>query len=112
MFRVWRTVACLILPYDTKSPALRRDFLVLLPRSYSRELLMVLKVLPILGPSKRMTAITTIATRARIIAYSTRPCPFSLGANNMLALLSSRFDPEEFPQYFHDMVSNQKLQPN
>jgi hypothetical protein len=33
---------------------------------------MVLKVLPILGPSKRMTAITTMATRARMIAYSTR----------------------------------------
>jgi hypothetical protein len=30
----------------------------------------------------------------------------------MLALLSEDFDPEEFPQYFHDMVSNQKLQPN
>ena len=41
--------------------------------NYRRELLMVLKVLPILGPSKRMTAITTMATRARMIAYSTKP---------------------------------------
>jgi hypothetical protein len=31
-----------------------------------------------------MTAITTMATSARMIAYSTRPWPFSLGANNMM----------------------------
>src|SRR4029079_13675286 len=40
---------------------------------YGSELLIVLKVLPIFGTSKRITAITTIATSARIIAYSTRP---------------------------------------
>jgi len=45
---------------------------------------MVLNVLPILGPSRRITAITTIATRARMIAYSTSPWPCSLGANNMV----------------------------
>ena len=49
---------------------------------------MVLKVLPILGPSKRTTLITTRATNARIIAYSTSPCPLSFGANNMTEFLS------------------------
>jgi hypothetical protein len=62
----------------------RQGFSLLVGAGYGRELEMVLKVLPILGPSKRMTAITTIATRARMIAYSTRPWPFSLGANNMV----------------------------
>jgi hypothetical protein len=33
-----------------------------------------------------MTAITTMATRARMIAYSTRPWPFSLGANNIMVI--------------------------
>src|SRR5574341_779581 len=60
--------------------------LLLLKADYGRELAMVLKVLPILGPSKRITAITTMATRARIIAYSTRPWPFSFGANNIVNL--------------------------
>jgi len=36
--------------------------LLLLPARYGRELEMVLNVLPILGPSKRMTAMTTMAT--------------------------------------------------
>src|SRR6266487_2999466 len=55
---------------------------------YGKELLIVLNVLPILGPSNRMTAMTTMATRARMIAYSTRPWPFSLGANNIITFLS------------------------
>ena len=55
---------------------------------YGREFEMVLKVLPILGPSKRTTAITTRATSARIIAYSTSPCPLSFDANNMTEFLS------------------------
>src|SRR6188474_1387994 len=55
-----------------------------------RELLILLKTLPITGPRMVRAAITTIATKTRINAYSTRPCPFSLGANNMgYFLLSS-----------------------
>ena len=68
-------------------PKDRTSFL-LVRAGYGRELLMVLNVLPILGPSKRMTAMTTIAIRARIIAYSTRPWPFSFGANNIVLFLS------------------------
>ena len=56
-----------------KVPSFDGTFRMLSRASYGRELLIVLKVLPILGPSKRMTAITTIATSARMIAYSTRP---------------------------------------
>jgi hypothetical protein len=33
---------------------------------------------------------TIMATRERIMAYSMRPCPFSCGANNMMAFLSER----------------------
>jgi hypothetical protein len=47
------------------------------------ELLIELNVLPILGPSRRTTAITTSATNARMIAYSTSPWPFSWMADNM-----------------------------
>ena len=47
---------------------------------------------PIIGPRMVKAAITTIATKTRINAYSTRPWPFSLGANNMgYFLLSSVF---------------------
>jgi hypothetical protein len=35
-----------------------------------------------------MTAMTTMATSARMMAYSTSPWPFSFGANNMIAFLS------------------------
>jgi hypothetical protein len=52
------------------------------------ELFIELNVLPILGPSKRMIAITTNATKAMMIAYSTRPWPLSWGANNMDEFLS------------------------
>jgi len=41
------------------------------------------KTLPIAGPSRAKITITTIATNTKINAYSTRPCPFSLGANNI-----------------------------
>jgi len=43
----------------------------------------LLKMLPIAGPSNARITITTTATKTRIKAYSTRPCPFSFGANNM-----------------------------
>ncbi|MCK6567336.1 MAG: hypothetical protein HUU12_10060 [Anaerolineales bacterium] len=54
--------------------------------------LMVLKTLPMIGPRIMRTAITTMATKTRINAYSTKPWPFSLGENNMAPfLLSSEF---------------------
>lgn len=56
--------------------------------SHYRELLMVLKIFPTLGPIRRMIAITTMATNTRMIAYSTNPCPFSCGWNNMDEFLS------------------------
>ena len=60
-------------------------------RNYKEEL-MLLNVFPIIGPRRVKAAITTIATKTRINAYSTRPWPFSLGANNMgYFLLSSEF---------------------
>ena len=62
--------------------------LSLLRPGYGNELLMLLNVLPILGPSKRMTAITTMAMSARMIAYSTKPWPFSLGAKSIITFLS------------------------
>ena len=71
---------------NKKAPSNDGAFLLLSRAGYGRELEMVLKVLPILGPSKRITAITTMATSARIIAYSTRPWPFSFGANNMVVI--------------------------
>ena len=76
-------------------------FRLLSRAGYGKELLIVLKVLPTLGPSRRITAITTIATSARMIAYSTRPWPFSFGANNMVEILSKcniMFMPERHPQ--------------
>ena len=58
----------------SKAPSADGAFcMVLVGAGYGRELLMELNVLPILGPSKRITAITTIATKARMMAYSTRP---------------------------------------
>ena len=57
-------------------------------------LMILLKTLPIAGPRRAKMTITTTATRTRINAYSTRPCPFScsLGANNMgFHLLSGGF---------------------
>ena len=44
---------------------------------------MVLNVLPMIGPRIISAAITTMATKTRMSAYSTKPWPFSLGANNM-----------------------------
>lgn len=40
-------------------------------------------MLPIAGPRRERITITTTATNTRMRAYSTRPWPFSLGANNM-----------------------------
>ena len=50
---------------------------------------MSLKTLPMIGPRTIKAAITTIATKTRISAYSTRPWPFSLGENNILKFLLS-----------------------
>jgi hypothetical protein len=44
------------------------------------------------GPRINKTAITTTATKTRINAYSTRPWPLSLGANNIGFHLLSVFD--------------------
>jgi hypothetical protein len=50
----------------------------------------LLKILPIAGPRRAKITITTTATKTRIRAYSTKPWPFSLGANNIVFhLLSS-----------------------
>ena len=43
-----------------------------------------LKTLPTAGPTRSRMAITTIATRTRIKAYSTNPCPSSCGRNSIL----------------------------
>ena len=56
--------------------------------NYGMELAMVLKVSPILGPNRLTTLITTSATNAMMIAYSTSPWPLSFGANNMRKFLS------------------------
>jgi hypothetical protein len=51
--------------------------------------MMALKVLPITGPSSKRMASTTMATKTRISAYSTKPCPFSLpNSSNSHHLLS------------------------
>jgi hypothetical protein len=47
-------------------------------------LIIWLNTFPIAGPSSVRIAITTTATKTRINAYSTRPCPFSFGAYNIL----------------------------
>ena len=49
----------------------------------TNEALILLKIFPILGPRMVKVAITTMATKTRINAYSTRPWPFSLGMDNM-----------------------------
>jgi hypothetical protein len=54
-----------------------------------RELLILLNTLPMTGPRINKTAITTTATKTRINAYSTRPWPFSFGANNIVFHLLS-----------------------
>jgi len=54
-----------------------------------------LKTLPIAGPSRARIIITTTDTNTRINAYSTRPCPFSFGANNMEFYLLSKIFPYE-----------------
>ena len=42
-------------------------------KPYGKELLIVLYVSPILGPITHTTAITTMATNERMMAYSTSP---------------------------------------
>jgi len=44
---------------------------------------MVLNISPIRKPSKRMTAVTAIATKDGISVYSKRPWILSLDANNI-----------------------------
>ena len=41
------------------------------------------KMSPMAGPSRARITITTMATKTRINAYSTKPWPFSFGANNI-----------------------------
>jgi len=48
-----------------------------------RLLLIELKALPMVGPRTIKTAMTIIATKTRIKAYSIKPWPFSLGVNNI-----------------------------
>jgi hypothetical protein len=48
-----------------------------------------LKTLPTVGPRISKMAMTTIATRTKIKAYSTNPCPFSfVGGGNLKTLLN------------------------
>ncbi|MBV6466673.1 MAG: hypothetical protein PGMFKBFP_01996 [Anaerolineales bacterium] len=64
---------------DAKPPAPGREVLralEILRYSEDRLLLIVLNAFPITGPRSRRTAKTTMATRTRINAYSTSPCPF------------------------------------
>jgi hypothetical protein len=75
-----------------------------LPTTYvklERLLLMVLKTLAIIGPSNKRTAKTTMATRASINAYSTRPCPFSCDLTSIIHLLQGIFCAE------HTYISSQ-----
>jgi hypothetical protein len=51
--------------------------------------MILLKTFPIAGPNNARTTITTTATKTRINAYSTKPWPFSFGANNMAIYLLS-----------------------
>src|SRR5512140_3485233 len=85
--------------------ALKR--MVMLSYTEPRLVLMVLNVLPMIGPRIIRAAITTMATRTRINAYSTSPWPFSLGANNMglssfpLSIVSYLQDGELRPILLH-----------
>jgi hypothetical protein len=45
--------------------------------------LILLNVFPIMGPIIINAAITTIATKTKIKAYSTSPCPFSFSKNSI-----------------------------
>jgi hypothetical protein len=45
---------------------------------------MLEKILPIAGPRMARITITTTATKTRIKAYSTKPWPFSFGANSIV----------------------------
>ena len=66
---------------------------------------MVLKILRTSGPMSVNAAMTTIATRTSINAYSTIPCPRSLSKNNIL--LSPFFKIEYRAYYTHfDQIYN------
>ena len=67
-----------------------------------------LNTLPIAGPSRARMTITTIATKTRINAYSTRPWPFSLGANNMTFHLLSILVYSNLLRAFYIIVSLKK----
>ena len=69
-------------------PLIYRSFYVKLEKL----LFKVLNTLATIGPSNIKEAITTIAIKTRISAYSTRPCPFSFGANNTAFLLVIGFE--------------------
>jgi hypothetical protein len=69
-----------------KGPASRDPFwqcCLLATATCYMALTMLLKMLPIAGPSRARMTITTIATRTRIKAYSTSPCPSSRGRNSI-----------------------------
>jgi hypothetical protein len=54
---------------------------------------MLLNALPMMGPRIMSAAKTTIATKTRINAYSTRPWPFSDAENNMASSPFFRISP-------------------
>jgi len=74
-----------------KSPVRRQGLFFTIGVDYTpdRLELISLKTLPMMGPRTIKAAITTMATKTRMRAYSTRPWPFSLGANNMWGNLLS-----------------------
>src|SRR5690606_1560057 len=77
-----------------KSPAVQQDFLFDRRWNYTPERLELISMttLPTIGPRTIKAAITTMATKTSIRAYSTSPWPFSMGENNMVKfLLSFRF---------------------
>src|SRR3972149_9525471 len=59
--------------------------------------LILLYKFPTRGPITVRTKITTIATRTRMRAYSTKPCPFSSLTINIISsiiMISNKFDQE------------------
>jgi hypothetical protein len=68
------------------------------PYTPDRLELILLNTLPRKGPMISRDAITTMATRTRIKAYSTNPCPLSLGENNIMCYLLSLYGFPSPPQ--------------
>src|SRR3990172_444944 len=62
--------------------------------------MMLENTFPIAGPSNAKMTITTTATKTRINAYSTKPCPFSRGMNNIFVFtsFSLQFAGNELPK--------------